>query len=291
VISRFISRHERFSKLSMGRSAIFLFFLAPVLVTGSLSGCLTRVPNPPLPYVKPANTVPDVDQGRVRIFARMEEMEAELRRLRGMIERMQAQPGEEKAIVDLQKRVAFIERQLGIAQRSPLVAPDEKRSPGSPDAEGRAPNSQPAPDSGLIRLQSPQKVEIQNAPIPPDERTFREAYLLVRENKPKDAVPLFEAFLKKYPKSRLVPEALYWHGEALFALGRYDEAVLQFDRVIKEHPGSKKELSALLKQGEAFAKMGDKQSARIIFEKLIKEDPHSAQARVANVKLKQLSAQ
>ena len=291
MISRFISRHERFSKLSMGRSAIFLFFLAPVLVAGSLSGCLTRVPNPPLPYVKPANTVPDVDQGRVRIFARMEEMEAELRRLRGMIERMQTQPGEEKAIVDLQRRVAFIERQLGIAPRSPLVAPDEKRAPGSPEAEGRAPNSQPAPDSGLIRLQSPQKVEIQNAPIPPDERTFREAYLLVRENKPKDAVPLFEAFLKKYPKSRLVPEALYWHGEALFALGRYDEAVLQFDRVIKEHPGSKKELSALLKQGEAFAKMGDKQSARIIFEKLIKEDPHSAQARVANVKLKQLSAE
>jgi tol-pal system protein YbgF len=248
------------------------------------------VANPPFPYVKPANTVPEVDQGRVRIFARMEEMDKELMRLRGMIERMQSEPGETKAVADLQRRVAFIERRLGIDPQRESTSFDENRAPGSPAPRPRVPSSQPAPDSGLIRVQPPGQVEILNRPMPPDERAFREAYLLVRESKPKEAVPLFREFLKKFPKSKLAAEALYWHGEALFALGRFDEAVLLFDRVIKEHAGSKKVLSALLRQGEAFAKMGDVQSARIIFEKLIKQDPHSAQARAAKLKLKQLPA-
>ena len=122
-----------------------------------------------------------------------------------------------------------------------------------------------------------------------EEKAFKEAYSLLKRS-PEEAIRLFEGFLKKYPKSPLAPDSVYWMAEARFAQSRFDEAVLLFDRVIKEYPGSKKELNALLKQGEAFEKMGDTRSAAIVFEKLVRNYPHTAQARLAGARLKSLPA-
>ncbi|MEJ2716206.1 MAG: tol-pal system protein YbgF [Deltaproteobacteria bacterium] len=243
--------------------------------------------------MKPAHTVPDVDQGRIRIVSRMEDLEAELQRLRGMVERLQGSAGDEVAIKNLEERVSFIERQLGIeAPKSTSSQSHPSRVPPPPPQIARRerqpsvrPQISPSVPSG------DQRVEIRNTPIPDDERAYREAYLLVRRGSLNEAVPLLEAFVKNHPKSRYAPDAVYWLGECLYGQGRYDEAVLQFDRVIKEYKGSKKELSALLKQGQAFTKMGDAKSARIIFQQLINEHPHTAQARIARANLKALSQQ
>jgi len=267
---------------------ILIALAAPVV-----SGCLSRPGDPTLPYVKPANTAPNVDPGRVRIFSRLEEMETELQRLRGMIERLQVTGGDRNAIRNLQERVGFLERHLGIEppatetgapQATPQVRDDA--SPPSIQPPDVPPDASTVPPSA----QPEGRVEVRNAPIPDDERAYRDAYLMIRRGAPDKAVPLLEKFLKDYPKSRFTADAVYWIGEALYDQGRYDEAVLQFDRVLKEYRGSKKELTALLKQGQAFAKMGDTQSARIIFEKLIKEHPHAAQARIAKSRLKALPA-
>ncbi|MCA1961521.1 MAG: tol-pal system protein YbgF [Desulfomonile sp.] len=258
-----------------------------ILLSWSLSGCLARSNSPGLPYVKPANMVPPVDQTQVHLAARMDEMDAELQRLRGAIERMQAAGGQEGVVKNLQERVAFIERQLSI---DPAGQTQHGRAlpPAMPVPGGSAPPSEPSEPAGPP-VAPGGRVEIRNAPIQDDERAFREAYSLVRKGAFRDAAPILEEIVQRNPKGRFAPDAAYWLGESLYGQGMYGEAVLQFDRVLKEYPGSKKELSALLKQGESFEKMGDIQSARIIFEKLTKDHPHSSQARVANTKLKALS--
>ena len=279
------SKPQRRRQSRFGHAALLLG------VALTLSGCLTRVAEPPLPYIRPANEVPQIDPARVRMASRMEGIEGELQRLRVMIEQLQHAAGNEGAIKQLQERVALIERRLGI-EASGGISRDGtlRQGPGSPppaeEQTGLPPSAPPQMTTpGNVE---PQRVEITNEQVPPDERAYREAYLLVRRNAFGEAIPLFEAFLRNHSGSKYAVDATYWLGEALLAQGRADEAVLQFDRVIKEYSGSKKELSALLRQGEAFTKMGDTQSARIILEKLVKDHPHSPQARSAQGKLKAL---
>ncbi len=275
---------------------IWVLGILSVMVAVSLGGCLTRSgAGPSLPYVKPANSVPQTNPVPVQIAARMQEMETELQRLWDSIERLKAAGGDEKEINALRDRIAFIERQLGIdplaqvpGSNFPAKAPN-----GTPNPQVSSNSAIPSPRTAPLPGQQPSPtaqppMEIRNPPLRTDEQEYRFAYTAFRKGDPDGAIQLFEAFLNSHPKSNLAADAIYWIGEAHFGKGRFDEAVLQFDRVIKEHPGSKKELSALLKQGEAFEKMGDPRSAGIIFRKLVTDHPHTAQARVAAGKLKSL---
>jgi tol-pal system protein YbgF len=277
-------------------------------VVVSISGCLSRTAAPGLPYVQPAysdaNPNPNPDPGALQISRRMQEMEVELQRLRDFLERVQAEVaaggGDRAAVADLTERIAFVERQLGIdaanagRQAGPAGPPPDPRPqvagpPPDPRLQGEARARVPAavgPSAATGDQQGP--VEIINTQPPTEEKQYREAYALLRRGSAQQALPLFEDFLKKYPKSPLAADAVYWIGEARFAEGRFDEAVLNFDKVIKEFPGSKKEVNALLKQGQAFEKMGDTRSARIIFQKLVHDHPHTVQARVASSRLKAL---
>lgn len=271
-----------------------LALLPLVLLACGLSGCLTRTAAPSLPYVQPAQSVPVVDPIQVQTMSRIQDMEVEMQRLREMLERLQASGGNEQAVKNLQERVAFIEKQLGIetaslrpslprtAQAGPESAP-APQAPVFPPQEARQSSTAVAsapPPSGPLDLRS--------APLPPDERLYREAYGAYRSGNMDQAVSMFEEFLRQYPKSQFASDAVYWSGESRFAQGRYDEAVLLYDRVLKEFPGSKKELNALLKQGQAFEKMGDPKSARIIFQKIVTEHPHTVQARLASQRIKSL---
>jgi tol-pal system protein YbgF len=219
-------------------------------------------------------------------------MEAEIQRLRGAIERLEAAGGNDQIIRNLQDRLVVVERQLGIdpvktASSTPPNQPGQAGGQVMPRIEARA-SVRPAPsapDAGAA------PVEIQNEPVTPDEKIYRDAYTLYKNGSFDEAAAQFEDLLKKYGQSQLAADATYWIGEARFSQGRYDEAVLQFDRVIKEFPGSKKELSAFLKQGQAFEKMGDAKSARIIYQKLVNDHPHTAQGRLAAGRLKSLASQ
>lgn len=271
-----------------------LLVLVPlVLVMCSVSGCLTRTANPELPYVKPAQSVPQINPVPVQMASRIQDMEIEMQRLREMIERLQASGGNEQAVRNLQERVTLIERQLGIETAAqgvsgPGVAQgsQDPRTRGQiaalPTQEPRQPSAGPGDPSGPM--------DIRSTPVPPDEKLYREAYAAYKSGNFDQATVMFDEFFKRFPQSPLAPDALYWTGESRFGQGRYDEAVLLYDRVLKEFPGSKKELNALLKQGLAFEKMGDPGSAKIIFQKIVSDHPHTAQARLASNKMKALPA-
>jgi len=260
-----------------------------------LAGCLTRSAGPTLPYVRPANSVPNIDPASVQISSRMQELETEMHRLRDMIERLQASGANEQEIRGLQERVALLERHVGLESSIRSQGSSAVPRPPEPLRQGQEQRKEPPVAqsrqalSGVIGEQAA-PIELVEAPDSAEEKAFKEAYALLKRS-PDEATRLFEGFLKKYPKSPLAPDSVYWMGEARFAQSRFDEAVLLFDRVIKEYSGSKKELNALLKQGEAFEKMGDPRSAAIVFGKLVKDYPHTAQARLAGGKLKSLPRQ
>jgi tol-pal system protein YbgF len=286
------------TRISDGRSPGSCLYV-PVLLMAvmGLSGCLARSGGSvPLPYVRPANSVPSPPPSLpVQMADRMQAMERELQRLWDTVEHLKASGADREDIARLQERIAFIENQLGIdaAVRTRAQAPGSGAVPAGPQAPDRSPqfsNGAPPAAHEAEATPSPAPLQIRSPPLSAEQEDYRQAYAALRSGAHEKALRLFEAFLKNHPKSDLTASVLYWAGEAHFALGHFDEAVLYFDRVVKEHPGSNKELSALLKQGQAFEKMGDGRSARIIFEKLVSDHPHTAQGRLAAEMLKALPA-
>ncbi|MDR3603677.1 MAG: tol-pal system protein YbgF [Syntrophaceae bacterium] len=271
-------------KIKMAR----LIFSLAIFLSLLSSSCLTRTANPSLPYTKPAYSAMAV--------SKIQDMEAELRKMRDSLERLEANGGE-RSIKDLQERISQIERQLGIdSQKGQTSGPDGGQKATSANSTADTMNKsenikgRKASTAASAIDQSDEVTEVRNMPLTPDEKVYRAAYATFKSGALENAVSQFQDFLKRNPKSQFAPNAVYWIGEIRLEQGRFEEAVLLFDRVIKEYPGSKKELSAQLKQGQAFEKMGDNRSAKIIFQKIVKNYPHTAHGRIAAARLKSLAS-
>lgn len=279
-------------KIKMAR----LIFSLAIFLSLLSGGCLTRTANPSLPYTKPAYSASGQDANSAMAVSKIQDVEAELRKMRDSLERLEANGGE-KSIKDLQERISQIERQLGIdSQKSQTSGPEGSPKTTSANATSDTMNKsenikgRKASTAASAIDQSDEVTEVRNMPLTPDEKAYRAAYATFKSGALENAVSQFQDFLKKNPKSQFAPNAVYWIGEIRLEQGRFEEAVLLFDRVIKEYPGSKKELSAQLKQGQAFEKMGDNRSAKIIFQKIVKNYPHTAHGRIAAARLKALAS-
>lgn len=99
--------------------------------------------------------------------------------------------------------------------------------------------------------------------------------LLLEEGNSADAAILFQNYLDLYPTGRLLPNALYWQGEALILVARYPQAAVVFDRVIKEFPADAKAAGAMLKLGVAYNLMGDRGLAEQTWRDLAVRYPES----------------
>ncbi len=273
-----------------------LIFSLAIFLSLLSSGCLTRTANPSLPYTKPANSASGQDANSAMAVSKIQDMEAELRKMRDSLERLEANGGD-RSIKDLQDRISQIERQLGIdSQKSQSSGPEGSQKTSSANSTADTMNKsenikgRKASTAASPIDQSDEVTEVRNMPLTPDEKVYRAAYATFKSGALENAVSQFQDFLKRNPKSQFAANAVYWIGEIRLEQGRFEEAVLLFDRVIKEYPGSKKELSAQLKQGQAFEKMGDNRSAKIIFQKIVKNYPHTAHGRIAAARLKSLAS-
>lgn len=57
----------------------------------------------------------------------------------------------------------------------------------------------------------------------------------------------FKAFIDRWPKSTLIPNARYWLGESYYATGNYEMAATQFKQVVDTYPTHPKAADAALK--------------------------------------------
>lgn len=90
-----------------------------------------------------------------------------------------------------------------------------------------------------------------------------------------DIVSRFAEFMKKYPESKFVPNALYWSGEAFYDKLNYSKALGYFKQVITKYPTSYKAPAAQLKIGYSYNEMGMYDRALIELRKVEQEYPQS----------------
>lgn len=123
---------------------------------------------------------------------------------------------------------------------------------GNPEREGGGGRSSAEASSTWGRDPS----EPRPSAIDPRARaSYKSAYRIFQEKKPREALDAFAAFVLKYPDHPYVEQATYWRGECYVALGDKTRALEQFRGVVARFPGTQKANEA---EGRIASLQGDK---------------------------------
>jgi TolA-binding protein len=106
-----------------------------------------------------------------------------------------------------------------------------------------------------------------------------------------DAVALgqLQNLQRHYPKSDLSEPAEFFSANALYDIGKYDQAILQFNDLTMRFPKGKFASAALLREALAFMKINDRIDARLTLQKLLSDHPDSPEAPQAKSMMQTLA--
>jgi tol-pal system protein YbgF len=144
----------------------------------------------------------------------------------------------------------------------------------------------------------------QKAPVPPAEQkppavtptslspqeVYNTAYADYLKGNFDLATDGFKIYRDNFPDSPLADNAVYWIGECLFSQRKFSEAVDEFNNLILNYPQGDKIAAAYLKKGLSLAELRRKDEALVVFKLLISKYPLEEEARIAQEKIKELSA-
>lgn len=187
-------------------------------------------------------------------------LEAELRGLRGDIERLRYdidtnEKRNRQLYQDLDRRIQKIEN------------------------EGR-----PA------RLQLEPKI----ASVPPpaadaeEESTYLQVFDQLKAGKYDEAIAGFQGMLDRWPDGRYADNALYWMGESHYVKRDYEKAIATFRQLQERFGDSPKVPDALLKTALAQIELKKPDEARATLQKIVSAHPNSSAANIAKQRLEQL---
>ena len=208
-----------------------------------------------------ADTNSDFDRVRtdqLSATTRMDEARVEMQRITARQDAqeraLQEIRGNADRMKEIENRLAALEERIGKLTAAPAAAP----APESP-REWRSP-----------------------------EEMYEVAVGQVKGGNPKKGRETLTDFTVKYPAHKLIPNALYWKGEAYYAEKDYENAILTFQDVVDKYPRGEKAPDAMYKQGLSFLALKDTKNARILLDLVPKKYPKSKAAEMAKKKLKEI---
>jgi len=110
----------------------------------------------------------------------------------------------------------------------------------------------------------------------------------VKGGNPKKGRETLSDFAAKYPDHKLIPNVLYWKGEAFYAEKDFENAILTFQDVVDKYTRGEKAPDAMYKQGLSFLSLKDAKNARILLDLVPKKYPKSKAAEMAKKKLQEI---
>jgi len=123
---------------------------------------------------------------------------------------------------------------------------------------------------------------------PAEKQEFDAALATLRKGEFAAAQNSFVAFMKRFPQSGYTSSALFWLGNAQYALRNYRDAVANFRTLVTLEPGHMRAPEALLSMANCQVELKDVKSARKTLEDLVKAYPQSEAASVAKERLVRL---
>lgn len=142
-----------------------------------------------------------------------------------------------------------------------------------------------------LRKFEPSKVSVDGREFvadPAEKQEFDAALAVLRKGEFAPAQIAFTNFLKRYPQSGYKAPALFWLGNAQYALRNYRDALVNFRALVAADPEHVRAPEAVLAVANCQVELKDVKAARKTLEDLIKAYPQSEAASVAKERLARL---
>lgn len=123
---------------------------------------------------------------------------------------------------------------------------------------------------------------------PAEKQEFDAALATFRKGDFAAAQASFVAFMKRYPQTGYKSSALFWLGNAQYALHDYRNAVTNFRTLVASEPDHLRAPEALLSLANSQVELKDSKTARKTLEELVRTYPQSEAAAVAKERLLKL---
>lgn len=123
---------------------------------------------------------------------------------------------------------------------------------------------------------------------PAEKQEFEAALAVLRKGEFAPAQAAFTNFLKRYPQSGYKAPALFWLGNAQYALRNYRDALVNFRALVAADPEHMRAPEAVLAVANCQVELKDVKAARRTLEDLLKAYPQSEAASVAKERLARL---
>ena len=120
------------------------------------------------------------------------------------------------------------------------------------------------------------------------EKTYRNAFKLLKESQYDQALVAFKSFLKDYPNDNLSNNAQYWIGEANYVMQNYEIAINEYQALLNTYPDSQKASHALLKIGYRYTELGNMADAKKILKEVIRQYPDTTASKLADERLSKI---
>jgi len=207
---------------------------------------------------------------------RLQQMETELRNLRGMIEEQSYEIRTLKG--QFERFASDVELRLGNAQPAPAGSPSKpsvyRTAPASSTAQNTVPNTviDPSPNypANTLGQISPSASDAMRR-VDTATAEYENAFALLKNQQYDPAAAAFQSFINKNPDHVLVGNAQYWLGETYYVRGQYENAARTFAESYKRFPRGTKAPDNLLKLGMSLSGMGNNDDACVAFKQLEKE--------------------
>ena len=213
-------------------------------------------------------------QGLVDLLHEVEDIKADVAKLRGQYEVLtyeldQAQKRQRDLYLDLDGRLRKLEGAAGTAAPAPNASAGAE---GSATAAGGG----AAPAGVAVATSTDASGE---------QRAYDAALDQFKSGNYAAAVSGFQAFTRAYPRSPLAPSAIYWAGNAQYALKDFRGAITTQRQLVTTYPDSPKVPDAMLNVASCQVELGDATGARRTLEELVKKYPTSEAAAKARQRL------
>lgn len=232
------------------------------------------------------------------LVIQMQELQDEVRVLRGQIEELQREletvrQRQRDQYLDLDQRISAVRdgglpvpAATGEASSGTTAAPSAEPVPVEEHPEVRAPLEAP---SATVALEAPSASSAAAAAAPADEKAaYEKAFQALKELRYADAAQEFQAFVDRYPNSEYAGNAQYWLGESYYVTRNYDIALTSFQKLIDRYPTSSKVPDALLKIGYTHYELKQWDQARAALTQVQADYPDTTLARLAENRLRSM---
>ena len=239
-------------------------------------------------------------QAMVDLVIQMQQLQDEVRMLRGMVEDQGIQ------LESLSKRqrdqYLDLDQRLNTQRRSataPALSNNRVTTSGAVPASAGSlpviredvPDVRPSMDtpSSTTAIATPDTQARELAASPEAEKAaYDQGFQSLKDLKYADSATQFSAFVRQYPNSDYADNAQYWLGESYYVTRNYDIALEAFQTLLSNYPDSPKVADGLLKIGYTHYELKQWDQARAALVQVQEQYPDTTLARLAGSRIRSM---